>query len=59
MIAYNIGNLKIMIVTDWQPDPMGGQAIISNTYSLMPGEGIDLDILGVEVEIPKKEESDK
>ena len=50
MIAKNTGNFKIMIVTKWHEGKKGGPAIIDSTYSLLPGEAIDLKILGVTCE---------
>lgn len=50
MIVYNHSSKQIMITTDWEEDPNGGPAILKTTYSIGPGEGIDLDILELKPE---------
>lgn len=47
MIVYNTTNSIIFICTKWIVDPNGGPAIQETTYSIAPGEGIELDILGL------------
>lgn len=50
MIATNTGKLNIMIATHWHADEHGRPAHIDGTVSLMPGEKIDLKMLGIEVD---------
>jgi hypothetical protein len=53
MIVYNHGDSHIFITTKWHADPLGGPAIKDITFSISPGEGIDLDILQLKEQNPK------
>lgn len=50
MIVYNTNpknSQPIMIVTAWRPNPDGGPALIEETFSISPGQAIDLSIVGL------------
>jgi hypothetical protein len=49
MIVINKGKNKIFIVTQWHADPDGGPGKIDSQISLMPGEKIELEAIGVEL----------
>lgn len=53
MIVYNRKQNPIMIVSQWHQDPEGGPSHPETTYSVGPGEGIDLTILGLEPKEPQ------
>lgn len=52
MIVYSRNKRPIFICTKWHPDEHGGQAIQEETYCLLYGEGIDLDLIGLSIEKP-------
>lgn len=47
MIVYNTSNFPIFITTRFEPDLTGGPAIRKVDYCIMPGDGIELEILGL------------
>lgn len=51
MIVYNTTDSVIFITTKFQLDLVGGPAKSTVEYSITPGQGIDLSIIGLE---PKK-----
>jgi hypothetical protein len=56
VIVYNTNpkdTPPIIIVTKWWADPRGGPAFREITYMIPPGEGIDLEILGLKTKKPK------
>lgn len=48
MIFKNVGTYNLMVVTKWSASMGGGPAVLDTTYSIRPGEYIDLSILGLE-----------
>lgn len=53
-ILYNVSGSIIMIVTEWKRDRMGGPAVWNQHTALLPGEGVDLEIVGLSLKAPKK-----
>jgi len=47
MIVYNETESPIVICTKWTADPNGGPAIQETTHIIMPGDGIDLSVVGL------------
>jgi len=51
-VYYNHSNKVIFITAGVIPDPLGGPGKGEVTYSIVPGDGIDLSILGLKREKP-------
>lgn len=54
LVVYNSGKNIIFISLNPIADPKGGPGIAETTYSLFPGQGVDLSILGVTTEKPNE-----
>jgi hypothetical protein len=46
-VYYNVTDETIFITTKWHEDPLGGPAFRDQTYSVAPGQGIDISVLGL------------
>lgn len=53
-IYWNHTEKPIFIITKWNPDPFGLQARTVSHICIEPGNGIDLTIVGLKKEPPKK-----
>lgn len=53
-VYYCHNPTPIFIVTKWAPDVFGGPAIHKQTICLDYGSGIDISLLGLKKEKPKK-----
>lgn len=58
-VFYNHGVKPIFITVAFEADPNGGPAIKKQTYCIIVGSGIDLDILNLKPEKPKAASSSK
>lgn len=54
IIAYNVSDTPIVIVTKWHADPLGGPAIRDTTIMVKPGDGVDLLLVGLDLFKPTK-----
>lgn len=46
-IFWNNTGGPIIIVTRWEPNPTGGPGIPTTSFMIEPGQGIDLNIVGL------------
>lgn len=51
---WNHTDNPIVIVAKWHADPLGGPAIHDTTIMILPGDGINISILGLKRDKPNK-----
>lgn len=59
MIVFNHGDTPIFISTSIKADPFGGAGEMENKVIVMPGDGIDLDILNLKLGSCVKDNQEK